>query len=195
MAEKQRNLSNNWFFSKGEIIEISLTACQFTDLISSFNMGDGVPCTLKHVNVSLAKQFEDNDVPPCPEVNERQQFEAEFKKDMAEIGQSMENLIKLAEALQKKPSINKGDRQAFVDIAKGIQCKISNSLPFVQSQFNEAVDSTLTDARADLQAFTEQLTRYLGSEALVKKLIDAGEQNTEKLVETLKLSTNNETQV
>jgi hypothetical protein len=82
-----------------------------------------------------------------------------------------------------------------VDIAKGIQCKISNSLPFVQSQFNEAVDSTLTDARADLQAFTEQLTRYLGSEALVKKLIDAGEQNTEKLVETLKLSTNNETQV
>ena len=45
-ASHDRNYSNDYFHSKKEIIEIEMSANQFSELITSFTMGSGVPVTI-----------------------------------------------------------------------------------------------------------------------------------------------------
>lgn len=172
LAEKHRNLSNDWYFGKQEVIEVNMTAAQLADLLTSMNIGDGVPCTLTHLAQSdeLQAQYPDPMVPPCPETTMRQQYEDEFKKDMRQVAEGIAKLVQMARVLQEKPSINKADRKQFADIADTIKCKIENSIPFVQGQFNEALDKVLTEAKADLESFTDQLAHSLGSEALAAQI-------------------------
>lgn len=163
MASKRRNLSNSWYFGEGELIEINMTQAQWAELLSSFNRGPGVPCTINHVNGPLAAEsYPEMGVPVCPETNERQEIEAEFKAEMENITKGMADLIAKAEALQTKPSINKADRKEFLDIAKTIQRKIDSCLPFIQGQFNEAMDGVIVHAKHDIEAFTAQLLRQAG---------------------------------
>lgn len=164
-ASRRRNLSNNWYFEEGEIIEVNMTEAQFAELMCSFNTS-GVPCTLNHVNRNIANEYAEMGVPPCPERNERKEIEAEFKREMSNITKGLNDLIAQAQALQDKPNVNKADRKTFLDIATTLQRKIDSCLPFIQGQFNEAMDSVLVHAKADLESFTGQILRQAGVEAI-----------------------------
>jgi len=169
MASRRRNLSNNWYFDEGELVEINMTEAQFAELMCSFNTS-GVPCTLNHVNKRTANLYPEMGVPPCPEVNERKQIEAEFKKEMMNITRGLQDLIEKARVFQTKPNINKQDRKEFVDIAETLQRKIDSCLPFIQGQFNEAMDGVLVSAKADLESFTGQILRQAGVEAVQERV-------------------------
>jgi hypothetical protein len=123
-----------------------------------------------HQTAALKAEYPDTAVPYCPETTMRQQYEEEFKKDMGDVAKSIEALIQAAATLADKPSVNKADRKAFVDIAEGIRCRLANSIPFVQGQFNESLDRVLTEAKADLESFTDQLAHSLGSAALASQI-------------------------
>lgn len=142
-----------------------MTEAQFAELMCSFNTS-GVPCTMNHVNKRVANLYPEMGVPPCPERNERKQIEAEFKREMSNITNGLQNLIEKAKALQEKPNINKTDRKEFLDIAETLQRKIDSCLPFIQGQFNEAMDGVLVNAKADLESFTGQILRQAGVEAV-----------------------------
>jgi len=165
IASRRRNLSNNWYFGEGELVEINMTEAQFAELMCSFNTS-GVPCTINHVNKRVADLYPDVGVPPCPERNERKQIEAEFKREMANITQGLQDLIEKARVLETKPNINKTDRREFLNIAETLQRKIDSCLPFIQGQFNEAMDGVLVNAKADLESFTGQILRQAGVEAV-----------------------------
>lgn len=165
IASRRRNLSNNWYFEEGELVEINMTEAQFAELMCSFNTS-GVPCTMNHVNSSVANLYPEMGVPPCPERNERKQIEAEFKREMSNVTKGLQDLIEKARVLQEKPSINKTDRKEFLDIAETLQRKIDSCLPFIQGQFNEAMDGVLVHAKADLESFTGQILRQAGVEAV-----------------------------
>jgi hypothetical protein len=171
-ARKHRNLSKDWYFARENLIEICLTPSQLADLMTNMNMGDGVPCTLNHVaqTAALKAEYPDSTVPYCPETTMRQQYEEEFKKDMGDIANSIEALVQAAASLADKPSVTKADRKAFVDIAKRIRDSLANSLPFVQGQFNESLDRVLTEAKADLESFTDQLAHSIGSAAIAAQI-------------------------
>lgn len=180
-AVKHRNLSNTWYHDKDELIEVNLTQAQWAELLSSFNRGPGVPCTLNHVNRNAAKDYVEMGVPPCPETNERQEIEAEFKREMANITKGMADLIKAAEELQTKPSINKADRKQFLDIATTIQRKIDSCLPFIQGQFNEAMDGVIVHAKHDIEAFTSQLLRQAGLDKFKEQVAALSETATRQI--------------
>ena len=165
VASCRRNLSNNWYFEEDELIEVNMTEAQFAELMCSFNTS-GVPCTLNHVNRRAANLYEEMGVPPCPERNERKQIEAEFKREMANITQGMAELLAKAQSLYDKPSVNKQDRKEFLGIAETLNRKIDSCLPFIQGQFNEAMDGVLVHAKADLESFTGQILRQAGVEAV-----------------------------
>lgn len=183
-AIKQRSLSNTWYNDKDEIIEVNMTQAQWAELLSSFNRGPGVPCTLNRVNRKAVSGYEDIGVPPCPETNERQEIEAEFKREMVNITKGMADLIAKAETLQAKPNINKADRKEFLNIAETLQRKIDSCLPFIQGQFNEAMDGVVVHAKADIEAFTGQLLRQAGLDAFKDKVADLSQTATRRIEET-----------
>lgn len=171
-ASKRHSLGRDWYFGEQEIVEINMTAAQWSELLCNFNVGEGVPCTLTRVYQckELSDQYPKPIVPPCPEVTLRQQFEEDFKKTMTRLASQISSLVDAAKKLQEKPSINKADRQSFADIAESIKCQVENNLPFIQGQFNEALDKTLVDAKASLESFLAQATQSVGGEEMRKKL-------------------------
>ena len=52
-SEKRRNLSNDWYFADKTILEIRLSPNQFSELLTTMNVGEGVPATLVYHNGSL----------------------------------------------------------------------------------------------------------------------------------------------
>jgi ElaB/YqjD/DUF883 family membrane-anchored ribosome-binding protein len=65
-----------------------------------------------------------------------------------------------------KASINKGDREAILGKLRMLMQNINSNMPFVQSQFNEAMDKTVTEAKAEVEGFVEGKIRALGIDAL-----------------------------
>lgn len=180
-AVKQRNLSNTWYHDKDEIIEVNLTQAQWAELLSSFNCGPGVPCTLNHVNRNAANDYVEMGVPPCPETNERQEIEIEFKREMQKLTDGMKELMVKAKSFQDKPNITKQDRKEFLAIAETLNRKIDSCLPFIQGQFNEAMDGVIVHAKADIEAFTSQLLRQAGLEAVKDKVAALSQAATRQI--------------
>lgn len=170
MSEKHRNLSNHWYHATGEIVEINMTEAQFAQMITSFNIGGGVPVTLSHISKSVVAQLPDGIIPECPEVSERKLIDTEFKEDMSQLMHDVEKLVARAKTFQDKPTINKADRKEFASIAEQILHAVKSNVPFVQQQFNEALDKTVTHAKADVDAFVSNLMRQAGVEALADKV-------------------------
>jgi hypothetical protein len=56
----KRNLSHDWIMPDGHapIVEVEMSATQFAEAITSFNKGEGSPCTITYVD---GKQ-----IPSCP---------------------------------------------------------------------------------------------------------------------------------
>jgi hypothetical protein len=161
-AEKIRSLSGDHFHEARPLIRVSMTPAQFADMITSANIGGGVPCTLERV-MGKAR-------PDCPETNERATIVSEFKEAMEDLAQRLDELVAKAEALKAKPTILKGDRAEFVSLAETIRRRVSEAMPFINSQFNEAMDGILTEAKADLDSWVSQMLRVMGTEALQDKL-------------------------
>lgn len=168
-GEKHRSLSNHWYHGTQEIIQVDMTEAQFAQMITSFNIGSGVPCTISHVSRKAMEGIPEGMVPECPEVSERKLVEREFKAQMLEMAREIEALVAKAKAFQDKPSINKADRKEFADIAEHIKSAVASGVPFIQKQFNEALDESVTHAKADVDAFMSNLLRQAGMEALREK--------------------------
>jgi len=158
-AYRYRNLNNDWIHGDKELIEVQLSPNQFADLITTMNVGDGVPCTISYYN---GKRMADP-----PETHIRQLFDKEFKQDVKEsLAGADEGLKKLKGLLFDKASIGKKDREEIYKTVESIVTHVKNGMPFVQQQFNEAMDKVVTAARAEVEAFVEQKIRSVGIETL-----------------------------
>jgi hypothetical protein len=164
-AERKRNLSQYWYHGREELINVRFSPNQFADLLTSLNVGSGTPCTIQHVNrVRMA---------PCPAIDQRQQYEAEFKKDVADTVREASELVKSIKTAFEKPSLGKKER---AEIAKQLDLLVGHirgGMPFIQSQFNEAMDKTVTEAKGEVEAFVNHKIHSLGIAALNSEVAQA----------------------
>lgn len=157
-ASRYRHLNNDWIHGEEEIVSVQLSPNQFADLITCMNQGDGVPCTISTIN---GKRMADP-----PETHIRAQFDAEFEKDVKDTVVRSEQNLKELKTLLEKPSLGKKDREQIFKMASDIIGHVKGGMPFIQQQFNEAMDKVVTAARAEVEAFMEQKIRSLGIQKL-----------------------------
>ena len=170
-AEKHRDLHRNWYFGRKELIQIEMSQTQFAEMITSLNVGDGVPCTIKYI--------ETNRMENPPEVQQRQVFEDEFKKDMQNVESQIRTAtIKAEGLLTKKGNINMSERHEIVSLLRLISQNIELNMPFVQTQFNEAIDKTVLEAKGEVEAFIMNKVTSLGIEALKDQLPQISDMKT-----------------
>lgn len=179
-ASRIRNLSNYWVHGEKDLIELVLSANQFANLLTSMNCGDGIPCTLKYV---MGKRMAD---PPA--VEQRELFEQEFKRDVDKVTKSARvALSEITKMFETKTSIGKADRAEILGKIQTIVNLLTDSIPFVQSQFNEAMDKTVSEARSEVDSFIETKIHSLGIEALnseVQAALTATKQSPALLLES-----------
>lgn len=160
----EHDLHEDRYFDAGKkrLIEVEMSAAQFAELITSMNVGSGVPCTLNYFN---AKVGVDGFIEEPPDVETevervKSNFEADLKGMEATMRERRKEIEKLADKL---PAKSKEQLRVALDVM--IQ-QLTSNIPFILEQFNEASERVVTSAKHDIEAFAMHALRAAGLEAL-----------------------------
>lgn len=143
----------------GQIIEVEMSAAQFAELLTSMNIGDGVPCTItRRMGVGMIESPPDV---PVESANVRTDFAAKMGGARPDLEQRAKALLDLLPA-----SFNKGTRRQ-IEIALGnIVERVAGSATFALDQFQEATSRVVTAAKAEVDAVVTHVVQATGIKAL-----------------------------
>jgi ElaB/YqjD/DUF883 family membrane-anchored ribosome-binding protein len=160
-AKVERKYHQEWFFSDSRqpIVEINLSPSQFAEMITTMNIGDGVPCTIRYVE---GKEMER---PPYSGMNET--FNKELVQDVDHCLTELKELEKQAtELLEKKGQLKVSERKELLDRLKMLIQHIFSNMPFLHKQYTRAMNKTVTTAKAEIEAFYTNAVIKVGKNAL-----------------------------
>jgi len=159
-AEIERDLSRNWYFGKNLIVEVDMTQNQFSEMITSMNMGDGIPVTVKYTE-------KDGYIDEPAIENMVETHSDEFKKTAHKVGADANTLYdEMEELFSKGGTIKKADKERLLNKLYHVQQDINANMPFMEKQFAKAMDKTVTDAKGTIEAFYQHRVIEAGLDAL-----------------------------
>jgi hypothetical protein len=160
-GEHHRRLNNDWIHGTEQLIEVELSGSQYAELISSFNQGDGIPCTIR--------QLGRESYPDPPYESPMDIFQREFAAHMKNLGKECSSVIEDAvKMLDEKPSIGKADREFLKRAIERLITEISSNVPFVSQQFLESMDKTVSQAKSEIETFVTNKITSIGLDAIKK---------------------------
>lgn len=158
-SEEHWHLHEKWYFANGIIAEFDLSPNQFATLLTSMNVGNGVPCTIRVKNGAQIEDFIDNET-----VHDL--IQNDLKQDVSEISESVKRLQKEMNEILGKPTILKSDREKLKNIVAKIKQDIDCNMPFVLEQYQEAADKIAASSKAEVDAFVTRVINELGIKSL-----------------------------
>jgi ElaB/YqjD/DUF883 family membrane-anchored ribosome-binding protein len=158
-SELHRNLSRDWHFNRDQKIEIAMSEAQWATLVSSLNIGAGVPCTLQ--------RFDGQAVPrlPLPK-NRADQFSAEMRDDFEQALSSLDELLASIDDMK----VSKTKKEEIRAKAKTARAKITDAAPFVASQFGEHMEEVVEAAKVEVHGYTQNLIARAGLHAMTSNV-------------------------
>lgn len=141
-SQLNRNLSSDWHYATGELIEVALTEAQWATFVSAPNVGSGVPCTIQHIAGAR--------IPGLPEPEARaDQFAAEMKEQMARVGERISAVIEQIDTMGLPA--RKAEKLKF-DLGIAVSHLASN-VGFVAKSFDEHMEETVEKAKAEVHGY------------------------------------------
>lgn len=136
-----------WFFAKDLIIEVEMTPAQFADAITSLNIGEGVPCTIRYVRHEGEKQ-------PPPYEGKIETHHKGMKQRVHDAMEKAKNYQALAsEILSKKGNLTVKERKELTEYMFHMMQEVCENLPFIASELAKVMDETKSQAKAEIEAF------------------------------------------
>ena len=158
-ASVERSLHKEWYYGYEPIVEVQLSASQFAQFITTPNVGEGVPCTIKYVE---GKRMEE---PPYRGQNEifNDELQEKFNKALSDT----DDLIRDAnDMLDSKGPMKVADKKKLLGKLNGLVQHIKSNMPFLHKQFTRSMDKTVTAAKAEIEEFYTSTIMKLGKKAL-----------------------------
>ena len=151
---------------RGNHIEVYLSSAQFAELLTTMNVGSGVPCTIRARDGKMIEKAPDVEV-------EVEKIRTGFKKDMRKFGEEVHTRKnKVAELLGKK-TLSKEDRKVILDHMRMIAQHVDSNIPFALSQFEEATEKVVQHAKAEVDAFVSANVMAAGIKSLAVQISEA----------------------
>jgi hypothetical protein len=174
-SELHRHLKKDWYHATKPIVEITMSQAQFAEAITSLNVGDGVPVTINYTE-------KDGMADPTPFESKYDTFKEEFSFHIDEINKETKNIRnEIAKMFEEKKSIGKADREAILSKLDMIIQEMGSNTKFIQKQFHEQMDKTVVEAKAEIEAFTQNKLTSIGLDAIKNgpdiQLISSGDNN------------------
>lgn len=186
-ASYRHDLGRDWIHgSLDAIVEVEMSASQFAELLTTLNVGSGVPCTIRRRMRDNGRQ-ELIDDPPDPEV-EVERVRHYFRESMDELAERLAKVTdKINQTISKK-SVAKKDREEIRKLIGLLHQQVRSNFPFVADAFQEVMDKVVAGAKAEVDAFITHMATVTGLKALrehnADALIDATVSDTPLLPET-----------
>ena len=159
-AKRYHDLGKDWIMgSTDQIVEVVLSPVQFAELLTTMNVGSGVPCTINRLHGESVPRNEEHHV----EIDRAQSDFADSLKETMDRLEAHELVI--GEILAKK-TVNKGDRQMIAGMISTFRLAITSNWPFYLDQFNTATEKVVTAAKSEVDAFVTGVVQRTGLTAL-----------------------------
>lgn len=163
-SELVHDLSRDWHFSKELLIEVDFSAAQFAELITTMNVGSGVPCTLRF-------NSKEGKIPGLPEdtSTESERIEESFNANLAEKVKRFEEYEKQIAEILKKKSIGKADREQIKSMVYQARRFFIDSAPFAATSLVEVKEKLVSSAKAEIEASLMDMITKTGIQTLKGK--------------------------
>lgn len=144
---------------RGDLIEVDMSSAQFAELLTTMNVGMGVPCTVTYLNGTQ--------MAPPPDLasltdNIRSNFREEMEKLAVEV---REGLGAVREVLNKK-SLTNADRVTILKYVERVARQFDDHAPFAMDMFREATEQLVTAAKTEADAWMTGVITQAGVAAL-----------------------------
>lgn len=147
-CEYDRGLHNNWYHPQEELFEVEMSYTQFVELITSMNMYEGVPCTIKHLMGEV--------MPPVPYYSPIDVHKKEFEEHVDKAYTQSQELIKtLSAKFAEKKSFNKKDQEEVLNMLHQLSMNIGCNQKYQIDCFNEQMEHTVAESKGEIEAFMQ----------------------------------------
>ena len=107
-GEVKRSLNTDWYFGGKRLFEVEMSLSQFAELITSLNMGDGIPVTI----LSTEKQGK---IESCPFESKAELHQKEFQEHLKKTYEKSRALIrKVKERFSDKKALTKKEKEEIL---------------------------------------------------------------------------------
>jgi len=170
-GRKYRDFQSDRYSSDGTLCEVFMSQTQFAEAITSFNIGDGVPCTLKMVTGDEWDAEKRGFREDCPEVNFRKQTTEELNEELSELGDRVEAMAgDVKEILSAKGQVKASDKKKLLDGLESVLQEVRSNIPFVHQCFNRSVNKAVTEAKGEIDATYQAMREKLGDRVIEGKV-------------------------
>lgn len=146
---------DNHYGTSQPIIEVEMSTSQFTQLITSMNMGDGVPCTILSTQGKRVEQ--------APEIEtEFDRVRSSFGKKIKAISQKMEDHAAKIDSILNKKTVSAADRKEIKGIFSNFILEIESNIPFILELFEESADKVVSHSKQEVEGFINQMVAITG---------------------------------
>jgi hypothetical protein len=158
-AEHVRSeITGDHYYDRKEIVQVEMSGAQFAEMMTTMNYGSGVPVTIRRIQ---GEKIED-----CHTVDKRSEHSQEFKKQMRDFAQKLKaDQAKLLEYL-KKDKLSKDDKRTMQFMFEYLTQEINSNIPFFEERFEEQMDKTIVEAKAEMESFVSNTVTKFGLEAI-----------------------------
>jgi hypothetical protein len=171
-ASYQHDLGRDWIHGDLDaIVEVEMSATQFAELLTSMNVGSGVPCTIRRRMDDDGKQHRIED-PPDEEV-EAERVRGYFRETMEKLADRLTELTDQVSKTLDKKSVTKKDRENIRSITRLIVQDVRSNFPFVAESFQRVMDKVVASAKAEVDAFIAHMVTVTGLQTLRERDADA----------------------
>jgi hypothetical protein len=154
-SELKRDLSHDWHFAKNQYIEVELSEAQWATMVSSLNVGDGVPCTLRYLR--------GESIPGLPNPKKRgEQFASEAKETLADV----EAHLKVLEEQIGASLLSNNKKKELLSSLRMARMNLGENLKFVADSFAKHVETNVEKAKVEVNAYMTSMIHRAGLEHL-----------------------------
>jgi len=143
------------------LVEVELSAAQFAELLTTMNVGHGVPCTLRYVDgVEIDQSGLQEDERPI-DIGKKH-----FKENAKEVSDKLSEMTSRFKKDLEEMKIPKKDKARVTDILNTVEREVLANMPFYVSLFEESAKKVVTESKSEIDAFVQGGIVKAGLDAL-----------------------------
>lgn len=131
------------------LVQIRLTYSQYLELISSFNIGSGTPCTISYLQGPVEEYV--------PEPSPYDDIASSLQEEFNAIKLDSSDITDYLDSLKAKGRASKSDINEIERLVKVLLVKVNSNIPYLATICAKAISKYVQGAKCELLAYTSRL--------------------------------------
>lgn len=159
-AKMSRGLNETWVLEGNMLIEVYLSAAQFTEFLTHPNTSS-VPCTLGYVAPGGDGPVDAPTLDP-----EIKKFDAELSEDMQDAYNMLDSLRAQVDTMMGMKSITKASMRVLNNDFNRLDRHFRSNMPFLFEQLGRTLRKHITRAKVEVESYITHRVQRAGLKAL-----------------------------